>query len=211
MLDDLAADGDLTLSTPAKPAEKVSAPPQPQLPPPPKGDSTKADQYTKRLIKLITENKVTVFHTDLKKFDLSSLQDHYRIDLGDYEVEVSHSKQPDTGKDFYVMLFNNLKRVQQDGNSCINKVILAYTHLTETQFKNFKEAALDQLERIHKAEEAKRFKQALAPIDQLLENRVPQFSTEEPNEIAEKEEKTDYQEKTSSNPSPNIPLSPLQA
>jgi len=155
----------------------------PQLLPPPKGDTAEAEKYTKQLCELIADNKVLVAHTDLKKFDLASLQDHYRMDLGDYEVEVSHSKQPDNGKDFFVMLFNNLKKIQENGATCTNKVILAYIDLTEEQFKTFKNTAFEQQEAQRKKEEAQRFRQAIIPIDQLLTTISNQPETPEPQVI----------------------------
>lgn len=136
--------------------------------PPPKGDTVEADKYTEQLCGLIVNNKILISHTDLNKFDLANLQDHYKMDLGDYEVEVSHTKQPDSGKDFFVMLFTNLKKVQENGATCTNKVVLAYINLTEEQFRAFKNATYDQLEAQRRKEEAQRFRQAIAPIDQLL-------------------------------------------
>lgn len=163
----------------------------PQEPPPPAGDSEKAEKYLSQLIGLIKTDKLEVIHTDLKKFDIASIQDHYRMDLGEYEVEVNHSKQPDTGQDFYVLLFNNLKKIEEAGESCISKVILAYTHLTHSQFVDFKEAADGALERKRKKEEEKRFASAMAPIDNVLHEMASS------NPIAEQEEKftSDQEEK----------------
>lgn len=134
--------------------------------PPPIGDQEKADYYTDKLIELVSADKLTVVRTDLSRFDPTSLQDHYRLDLKDYEVEISHNKQPDSGKDFYVMLFNNLKHVS---NGCAEKVILAYVHISGDQFAKFKTIANDQIERRRKEAEEKRFKEVMAPIDQALE------------------------------------------
>ncbi len=150
--------------------------------PPPQGEKDQAEKYLDKLANLIIHNKIQVSHTDLKKFDLTSLQDHYTIPLDGYEVEVSHTKQPDTGKDFFVMLFNNIRMVQADGASCIDKLILAYIHLTEEQFRKFKRVADDQLERKRREEEAQRFEEAMTPVDSLLsrfaENSAkPSFQT----------------------------------
>lgn len=134
--------------------------------PPPNGDPKKADHYITQLVELIKSDKLTVTRTDLAKFDPSSLQNHYRLDLEDYEVEISHSKQPDSGKDFYIILFNNLKHIS---DQCTEKIILAYIHLSDDHFRNFKAASDDQLERKRKKAEEKRFIEALAPIDQALE------------------------------------------
>lgn len=133
--------------------------------PPPSGDSKKANKYIIQLIDLINTDKLIVSHTDLAQFDPSALQDHYRLELKDYEVEISHSKQPDSGKDLYVILFNNLKHVN---NRYTEKVILAYMHLTDSQFKSFKATVGEQQERQKKAAEEKRLNDALLPIDQAL-------------------------------------------
>lgn len=137
---------------------------------PPQGERDQADKYLHKLITLLDQNKIKVVHTDLKKFDLASLEDHYSISLDNYEVEVSHTKQPDTGKDFYIILFNNLKRIQANGESCTNKLILAYIHLTQEQFQVFRSAAQDFLERRRKEEDSKRFKEVMEPINQILDN-----------------------------------------
>lgn len=137
--------------------------------PPPAGDSEKAEKYLGQLIDLIDQDKLKVAHTDLKKFDIATIEDHYRIDLDDYEVEVNHSKEPDSGQDFYVLLFNNLKKIKEGGESCVNKVILSYLHLTESQFSDFKKSADSAIEREKQREDAKRFSEAMAPIDEVLE------------------------------------------
>lgn len=157
----------------------------PQEPPPPAGDSEKADKYLRQLIELVNQDKLPVYHTDLKKFDINSIQDHYRMDFNEYEVEVSHSKQPDTGQDFYILLFNNIKKIETAGESCVNKVILAYTHLTEVQFEDFKEAAEALFERKRKKEEAKRFAGAMAPIDKILSDLSSTLSEEASSAPAE--------------------------
>ncbi|MCR4306107.1 MAG: hypothetical protein NUV73_03430 [Candidatus Daviesbacteria bacterium] len=144
--------------------------------PPPCGDSEKADHYLAQLIDLMNEDKLIASHTDLAKFDPTSLQDHYRMDLKEYEVEVSHNKQANTGKDFYILLFNNLKSVNE---KCTEKVILAYINIDEDQFAKFKIVADNQLERKRKEAEQKRFKAAMTPIDQALEQAS---STPEPKE-----------------------------
>lgn len=147
--------------------------------PPPSGDSEKADRYILQLTDLISADKLTVSHTDLAKFDPTSLQDHYRLDLKDYEIEVSHNKQPDSGQDSYVILFNNLKYVNE---KCTEKIILAYMHLTEDQFKNFKSTTDEYLDRKRREAEEKRLREAMAPIDQILtelSNSNPEPSEDE--------------------------------
>ena len=42
-------------------------------------------------------------------------------------------------------------------------------HLTDNQFKTFKSTAEEQLERKRREAEEKRFKEAMTPIDQILE------------------------------------------
>ncbi len=132
---------------------------------PPKGDFDKADKYINQLAELINQKRIEVFHTDLKKFDPTTLQDHYTIKLQDYQIEISHSKQPNTGKDSFVMIFNNFKNLS-DGNGA--KAILAYIYLADSHFSKFKIVADRQIEDRRRAEEEKRFKEALAPIDNLL-------------------------------------------
>lgn len=133
---------------------------------PPKGDYQKAEKYINKLVTLADQDKITVLHTDLNKFDPGSIQDHYRIDLKDYQIELSHSKLPSSGVDSFVMIFTNFKNVQS-GNT--EKAILAFTQLSDSQFAKFKTSADDQIERRRRAEEEKRFNMAVAPIDDLLE------------------------------------------
>lgn len=132
---------------------------------PPKGDFDKADKYINQLVDLINQKRIEVFHTDLKKFDPTALQDHYTIKLQDYQIEISHSKQANTGKDSYVMIFNNFKNLS-DGKG--EKAILAYIYLADSHFSKFKIVGDRQIEDRRRAEEEKRFKEALVPIDNLL-------------------------------------------
>ncbi len=147
--------------------------------PPPSGDPAKAEKYVNQLISLIESDKLTISHTDLARFDPSSLQDHFQIDLKDYLVEISHSKHPESGKDIYNMLFTNLKNVATGGSQ---KVILAYMHLNGEQFMKFRQAYTQQVERRKKAEEERRLKEAMAPIDNALEQLSdPSSQTSLPN------------------------------
>lgn len=132
---------------------------------PPSGNPAQAEKYISQLIGLIEQDKLLVSRTDLANFDPSTLQDHYRLELADYRVEVSHSKHPSSGKDSYIILFTNIKN--QDA-SC-EKIILAYLHLEHNQFIRFKTVFDQQITRFRKAEEEKRLKAALEPIDQILE------------------------------------------
>lgn len=133
--------------------------------PPPSGDSQRADSYVTQLTGLISQNKLRVVHTDLSKFDPSSLHDHYSLDLKEYQVEISHSKQPTTGRDSYVVLFNNIKNLEQDETK---KEILAYLIITEEQFKKLKDVADEQIETLKRIDEEKRFKAAMTPVDELI-------------------------------------------
>jgi molecular chaperone GrpE (heat shock protein) len=149
---------------------------------PPRGDFEKAERYINQLVGLLNQNKIEAFRTDLKKFDPTTLHDHYSVSLRDYQIELSHSKQPDSNKDSYVMIFNNLKQLSEGRGE---KVILAYIYMTDSQFGKFKLVADRQIEQKRKAEEEKRFSEALAPIDELLreasgkaESVVYQASTE---------------------------------
>lgn len=134
--------------------------------PPPSGDPKQAEKYINQLIELIEKDLLDVKHTDLAKFDPSALQDHYSLELKEYKVEVSHSKYPNSGKDSYIILFTNIKNISE-GN--FKKIILAYMHLDESQFTAFKKASLNQIERQRKAEQEKRLKETMVPIDQILE------------------------------------------
>lgn len=134
---------------------------------PPKGDIEKAEKYISQLVDLINQNRIEVFHTDLKKFDPTSLQDHYTIALKDYQIEISHSKQPNSNKDSFVMIFNNFKNISASSSE---KVILAYVYLADSHFSKFKIVADRQIEERRRALEEKRFKEAIAPIDNLLES-----------------------------------------
>lgn len=135
---------------------------------PPQGDYQKAEEYVSKLAKLISLDKLHVVKTDLQKFDPTSLQNHYRIDLTDYNIEVSHSKDSNSGKDSYIMIFTNVSKI--NAGSLNQKVILAYLHLTQNQYQRFTEEADDQLEKIRKLEEEKRFTEAAEPIEKILDN-----------------------------------------
>ena len=102
---------------------------------PPKGDLDKAEKYIGQLVDLINQKKIEVYHTDLTKFDPTSLQDHYSVNLKEYQIEISHSKHQETGKNSYVMIFNNLKNIAEGSGE---KVILAYIYLADSQFSKFK-------------------------------------------------------------------------
>jgi hypothetical protein len=134
--------------------------------PPPSGDPSQAEKYVHQLVQLIDTDKVDIIQTDLSKFDPSSLQDHYGLELKEYRVEISHSKHPSNGRDSYVILFTNLKNISGLSSE---KIILAYMHLDESQFTALKQSALQQIERKERQLEQQRLKDALSPIDEVLE------------------------------------------
>ena len=173
---------DLTTTQNSDQMQAAEEAPQMKTPPPSQGDSDKAEKYINQLVELIKADKILVSHTDLNKFNLDSLQDHYFIQLSDYEIEVSHSKSSDSGQDFYVILFNNIKKVKE---GCSEKVILAYIHMNASHFNDFKKAADEQIEKKRKETEAKRFNEAMNPIDNLLENLSSQSSSDSSESISE--------------------------
>jgi hypothetical protein len=134
--------------------------------PPPRGDIEQAEKYLRKLINLLNADLVELTHTDLSQFDPSSLQDHYRVDLDDYQVEISHSKQANTGEDSFVMLFTNIKKIQADFDQ---KIILAYTYIDMEQFKKFKMVADDYMNRKKAEQDKKRFEQAMEPVNEALD------------------------------------------
>lgn len=135
-------------------------------PKPPQGTSQKAADYVEQLTALINEDKLQAVHTDLSKFDPSNLQDHYRIELKDYMVEISHAKDANSGKDSFVLLFTNIKNIQE---GCTEKLILGYLNLNSGQFNRLKDAVMIQDLRIKRLAEEKLFKENLEPIDQILQ------------------------------------------
>lgn len=139
---------------------------QNNLTPPPAGDALQAENYIRKLIHLIDKDIIEITKTDLSQFAPGSLQDHYRITLNDYHVEISHSKHPQSGNNSYIILFTNIRNLPQSGQ----KIILAYMHMHDTQFKDIKNVATEQIERIKRKVEEKRLKEALLPIDQILDD-----------------------------------------
>lgn len=137
----------------------------PRLSVPPLGDPAKAEKYINSLSKLINHDKVKVNRTDLNNFDLSTMQNHLRVDLGEYDVEISHNIQPETNKDFYTMLFNSIKKLQ-DGHT--DKVVLAYIHLSDTQYGRIKASCDEYLERRQREGDQQRFTEVMAPLDSVL-------------------------------------------
>jgi len=132
---------------------------------PPKGDEQKGEKYVVDLIRLIDQGKVQVNKTDLSQFNPSSLQNHYRLDLDDFQIEISHSTHLETGANSFVIIFNNLRNIA-DGNT--EKAILAYIHLTEEQYRRFHSTAEEQIEKLKKIEDEKKFIDAVRPLDDRL-------------------------------------------
>lgn len=132
---------------------------------PPTGDALQAENYIRKLIHLIDKDIVEIAKTDLSQFAPGSLQNHYRVALNDYHVEISHSKHPQSGDNSYIILFTNIRNYPQTGQ----KIILAYMHIHDIQFKDVKAAADQQVGRVKKRAEEKRLKDALKPIDQILD------------------------------------------
>lgn len=133
--------------------------------PPPAGDALQAENYIRKLIHLVDKDIVEIARTDLSQFAVGSLQNHYRVVLNDYHVEISHSTHPQSGNSSYIMLFTNIRNYPQTGQ----KIILAYMHIHDIQFKDIKASADQQVARVKKRAEEKRLKDALKPIDQILD------------------------------------------
>lgn len=134
--------------------------------PPPSGDPLKAEKYLNKIIELINQDKIAVTHTDLSQFNPGALQNHFRIDLADYKIEISHSKYANSDKDSYVILFTNIQTLNPVNSE---KIILAYMHLNATQFSNFRETAYNQISRKKKQAEEKRLNETMEPIDYVLD------------------------------------------
>ncbi len=133
---------------------------------PPAGNSKQGQKYVSKLTKLIYQDRLIAEHSDLKKFDLSCMQDHYRLNLENYEVELSHSKHPTTGDDMFVLLFNGLKSI----TNIQDKAILSYIHLNQDQFQALKMACDQQIARTEVTRQQARFEETMAPIDQALDS-----------------------------------------
>lgn len=153
---------------------------------PPLGSEKHAHEYLGQLINLLNTDKLIARRTDLARFDPSNLQKHYRIDLNDYLIEVSHAKNPDSGNDSFVLVFTNLKRLQ---DNCDEKVILGYLHLVADQFRQIERAITTQELRIKRREEEAAFTKNMQPLDTMLKGisstikeTVTEQSTPEPPE-----------------------------
>ncbi|MBI2022219.1 hypothetical protein HYS93_05080 [Candidatus Daviesbacteria bacterium] len=150
--------------------------------PPPGGDPKQAEKYINKLVELLDKDKIKAIHTDLSKFDPTSLEDHYQVELREYNIEVSHGKNPDSSKDSYVIVFTNMHHLRK---GCTEKIILAYMHLTDTQFHKFKAACDHQLHKDKKEEDQQRIIVALKPVDEILEELSNLEQDEEDNFVVE--------------------------
>src|SRR5579884_1003285 len=132
---------------------------------PPGGDSKQAQRYIDTLSELIKADKITVSQTDLSRFNSPSMEDHYRIDLQHYDAELSHNKNPETGEETFILIFNSINKFDNENPK---PVILSYLRLTDEQFLKLKQAADNQLEKFRQVQEEERFTTTMAPIDQML-------------------------------------------
>jgi hypothetical protein len=132
---------------------------------PPMGNHQQAEKYLTELISALKIGSYPLTHSDLSKFDPGSFQDHYRIDMGEYHAEISHSKHPQSGADSFSLIFTSLDKIRSGQSS---QAILSFIPLTADQFTRFKTAANNYFVEQKRREEQKRFQQAMKPIDQLL-------------------------------------------
>lgn len=150
---------------------------------PPVGDPAKAEKYIDHLINLLKWDKATVTHTDSKKHN-SSMQDHYRINLGHYDAEISHSVNPHTNQNLYVLLFTNVNHLKS-GHA--DQAILSYLYLHEPTFRKFKTAVENHFERLRREAEERRFKTAMQPIDDYISKAITQAEIEQDKKLAEEQ------------------------
>lgn len=151
---------------------------EPNLPPP-GGSPQDAERYINKITALISQDRISVSKTDLSKFAPNALENHYRINLHDYSVEVSHSKI-DNGKDSYVIIFSNLHHIK---NGASDEAVLAYMHLDDEQYKRFKQIADEQIWRDNREINETRLVEALKPVDELLEELANQSRQSDDNMV----------------------------
>lgn len=132
---------------------------------PPVGDHQQSEKYLSQLINVLRSQKYPLTHSDLSKFDPGSFQDHFRLDLGDYFAEISHSKHPQSGNDVYSLIFTNVAKIK---SGLASQAILSYLPLSADQFARFKSAAGEYFAEQKKLKERRRFEDAMRPIDDLL-------------------------------------------
>lgn len=171
--------------------------PNDNSPHPPIGDSKDAPNYISKLIAAFESERYTLVHSDLSKFDPCSIQDHYRVDLGDYHAEVSHSKHPQTAADVYSLIFTNIQKIR-DGAS--NEAVLSYISLEKATFDHFKSAAERYFKDGERRAELRRFKEAMSPVDAILSPFNETTSSKEKKEDTEvaNPQKEDTPKKTES-------------
>lgn len=140
---------------------------------PPIGDHEQAEKYITQIISAVRSGNFDLVHSDLSKFDPSSFQDHYRLDMGEFHAEVSHSKHPQSGSDIFSLIFTSVDKMRQGQT---NQAILSYLPLTAEQFSKFKSTAEAYFAEQKRLAEEKRFKSAMQPIDSLLKTDLPNHS-----------------------------------
>ena len=145
---------------------------------PPSADPKEAQKYINALVDLINLEKIRVKRSN--NLEQYNLKDHFRLSLEEYEIEVSHRSQSDD-KSSYVMVFSNSSLIHTASNK---QVILAYIYLSDEQYKEFYEAATAQIQREESRIAEEKFKEAMSPIDNILEKLLSkQFSEEEETSI----------------------------
>lgn len=141
---------------------------------PPIGDVSKAEKYIDRLIELMNKDKCQVTQSDLAKFGQSHMKEHYRISLGTYDAEVSHSLNQNQ-RDTYILLFTNTQQIKE-GKA--QDAILAYINLSSELYGELKTSIENHIERKIKEAEEKRFNEAMQPIDDLIDQALRDDSIE---------------------------------
>lgn len=134
--------------------------------PPPIGNPKHVQKYLDQLIELIRCDKANLTHSDLKKYDPTTMQDHYRISLGAYDAEISHSINPNSNQDVYLLIFTNVAHIK---TGLAHEAILSYLYLTEAAFQKFKTEAEIYFDRKRQEAEDRRFKETMKPIDDIIE------------------------------------------
>lgn len=163
---------DTTFSSPNTRSEPENTQGQKTLPP--IGDVSKAEKYINQLIELMNKDKCTVTQSDLAKFGQSHMQEHFRISLGTYDAEVSHSLNQNQ-KDTYILLFTNTQQIKE-GKA--QDAILAYINLSSELYNELKASIETHIERKIKEAEQKRFNEAMQPIDDFIDQALEDEAVE---------------------------------
>lgn len=136
---------------------------------PPVGDHQQAEKYLTQLLSTLESHLYPLTRSDLST-NPGNFQDHYRIDLGQYHAEVSHSKHPQSGNDIYSLIFTSLEKIRLGQT---DQAVLSYIPLTQDLFSRFKNAAESYFAAKKRLEEQKRFREAMQPIDDILKSSPP--------------------------------------